>query len=79
MKKHNGLDWPNMTDEQVRLTRDYASSPKERRQARQELSERSALVALRDEVVHTLAVSGEDTDTRIRATREWRRRVVNKR
>lgn len=68
-----------MTDEQIRRVRDYGSSPKERRAARQELSERSAMAALRDEVVRALAESGEDPDTKIRARREWQRRQAEAR
>ena len=69
------IDWPNLTDKQVYLTRDYASSPKERKQARQELAKRSALMTLRNEIVRALAESGEDPGTRIRAQRELVRRI----
>ena len=75
MGRKSIIDWPSLTDEQVRLTRDYANSPKERKQARQELAERSALMVLRDEIVRAIAESSEDPGTRIRAQRELVRRI----
>lgn len=75
---NKSMDWPNLTDDQVRLTRDYASSARERRQARRELAERSALMVMRDEAVRVLAESGEDPGTKLRARREWRRRVTQR-